>query len=388
MPGVSYDSIMRVPQIVRVYERLGGAGRFFQRFFRLSPTDPATMTSQQRTFGYDLYAATRTMAPVSSPGQPPQAIGLKPVGMETATLFRFHPKITIYDERVFATRPLGSFNLNTQVDASGQKYIAMQIAHLKASLENSIEWMIAKMFQGGFGIAVDGEQFRLAELNASGNIHNNAYRIPATNTGNLDGLIASGEEWDQTNAPVLDHLLSLSVTAARLSGLPIKHIIMNGNTAIPLFNNTKLAGVGGTAYKIFDSITNRQVAPGEQLTSGEYTVIFRALPQYVFHIYNEGLVTNEVVADVSNQTSTSNFATLIPDGYAIICPEPGEWVGSAVGMEPVAYNTNDVGRVVTGFHLWRSREIDPPRWDIKSVHNFVPILPIPNALFYANVWGV
>jgi hypothetical protein len=325
------------------------------------------------------------MAPVSSPGQPPQQVGLKPVGMETATLFRFHPKITIHDERVFATRPLGSFNLNTQVDASGKKYVAMQIKHLKDTMENSIEWMVSKMFQGGFGVAVDGEQFRLTALNASGNIHNNTYRIPANNLGDLNGIIPSGEQWSASNAPILKHLMTISARSSQISGLPVKHVIMNGITAIPLFTNTTLAAIGGSAYRIFDSITNRPVEPGTQLTSGEYTVMFRALPQYVFHIYNEGLVPNEVVADVDNQIG-SEFQRLIPDGYAIICPEPGEWCGAAVGMEPVAYDVTDAGRVVTGFHLWRSREIDPPRFDVKAVHNFVPILPIPNAVYYANVW--
>jgi hypothetical protein len=183
-------------------------------------------------------------------------------------------------------------------------------------------------------------------------------------------------------------LLTLSARAAQVSGKPIKHIIMNGITAIPLFTNTTLASIGGTAYRIFDSITKREVAPDTQLTSGEYTVMFRALPQYIFHIYNEGLVPTEVVPDFTNQTGSA-FQRLIPDGYAIIVPEPdGEYCGAAVGMEPVAYDVTDAGRVVTGFHLWRSREIDPPRFDVKAVHNFVPVMPIPSAVYYANVWRV
>jgi hypothetical protein len=161
---------------------------------------------------------------------------------------------------------------------------------------------------------------------------------------------------------------------------------MNGNTGKHLFNNTQLAKVGGTAYRIFDSLNNREVRGDEPPTSGPYTVQFRALPQYNFHIYNEGLVLNNVVPDYANQVSTANWTSLIPDGHALIVPPPGDWVGFATCMEPVAENVMSDVKTVTGLHAWRTREIDPPRFDIKMLLNYVPILPQPQALIYANVW--
>jgi hypothetical protein len=262
----------------------------------------------------------------------------------------------------------------------------MQVKHVRDMIDNSIEFMISRVFRGGFGMKQVGDQFRLTELNANGNIMNNAYSIPATNTGDLNGIIAVGEGWDQANAPIHEHLMTVSATAARISGYAPKHVIMNGITAIPLFTNTKLSQIGGDAYRIFDSLSNREVKEGTPLTSGQYTVVFRALPQYIFHIYNEGLVANEVIPNLTNQIDANNFERLIPDGYAIIVPDPGEWIGFATGMEPVAYNVTDPGRTVTGLHVWKTREIDPPRFDIKFLLNYVPILPIPNTIFYANVW--
>jgi hypothetical protein len=317
---------------------------------------------------------------------PPTAVGQKPVGTATASLFRINIKTTIADEKVFMTRPLGSFGLNTPVDASGEKYIATQIKHLKTQVSNSVEWMVAKMFQGGFSLKPDGDGFRLCELGDADAVLSNQYQIPASNTGDLGGIIASGEQWTATNAPIVDHMNEISILASRVSGFQPTDIIMNGNTAKHLFNNTQLASVGGSAYRIFDSLTNREVDGGTPPTSGPYSIVWRALPQYTFHIYNEGLVLNNVVPDLANQINPSNWATLIPDGYAIIAPPAGEWVGFATGMEPVAENVMSDVKTVSGFYQWRTREIDPPRFDLKMLMNYVPILPLPNAFFYANVW--
>jgi hypothetical protein len=386
MPGMSYDQLMRVPQIARLYEQLHTPASFFQRYFKLAPTDTPVIASQQRVFGYDLVANTRTLAPMTAPMAPPVSVGQKPVGTAMAAVFRTNIKTTIADEKVFMTRQLGSFGLNTKVDATGQRYIAMQMKHLKTQVTNSVEWMVAKMFQGGFGIKQDGEAFRLCELTDANAIHKNEYLIPASNKGDLGGIIGAGEAWNDPAAPILDHLNEISVQAARVSGYQPTDIIMNGNTGKHLFNNTQLAKVGGTAYRIFDSLTNREVRGDEPPTSGPYTVQFRALPQYNFHIYNEGLVLNNVVPDYNNQVSTNNWSALIPDGYALIVPPPGDWVGFGTCMEPVAENVMSEVKTVTGLYQWRTREIDPPRFDIKMLLNYVPILPQPQAVIWANVW--
>lgn len=388
MPGMSYEQLMRVPQIVALYEQLHTPASFFQKFFKLRPTDTPVVVSQQRTFGYDLIAATRTVAPITSPMSPPTAVGTKPVGTAMATTYRINIKTTIADEKVFMTRPLGSFGLNTPVDATGEKYIATQVKHLKTQVDNAVEWMIAKMFQGGFGIRPDGgDGFRLCELTDPNAVALNQYQIPASNLGTLAGnIIPVGEKWNDPAAPIVEHMNEISILAARVSGFQPSDIIINGNTAKNLFNNLQLARVGGTAYRIFDSITNREVEGGTPPTSGPYSIVWRALPQYTFHIYNEGLVINNVVPDLASQISTTNWAPLVPDGKAIIVPKAGEWVGFATNMEPVAETVVSDVKTVSGFYSWRTREIDPPRFDIKMLMNYVPILPLPNAVFYADVW--
>lgn len=387
MPGMSYDSLMKPGQILKVIKRLRNPGSFFQRFFGLAPTGVPTMAPDLDQFGYDLYAATRTLAQVTAPYAPPAKVGRKPIGTEMATLYRMHPSIDFFDNEVFRSRQLGSFGLNTTVDQMGESYIAMQLAHVKATIDNSVEWMVAHMFKGGFGIKVNGDAFDLCQLTDSAVVASNQYQIPAGNQGDIGGIIASGQEWNLTTAPILDHLMKISSKAAQISGYSPKHIIMNGITAIPLFANTKLSAVGGTAYRIFDSISNREVPEGEPLTSGEYTVTFRALPQYVFHIYNEGYVPGVVIPDEANQISDGNFVKYIPDGYAIIVPDPSrEWTGFAVGKEIIAENVMATPHLVSGLKIWNTREIDPARFEAKFLTKYIPLLLMPRVVFYANVW--
>lgn len=389
MPGLSYDQLMRPGQILKAIQRLRTPANFFQNFLGINPySGSPTMASDRDTFGYDVYAATRTLAPVSPGYAPPVQGARKPIGQELATVYRFHPSRQIFHNEVFASRPLGSFGLNTPVDTMGMKYIALQLADAKTEIDNSIEWMVAHMLKGGFGIKPDGDSFRLCKADDPLAISVNTYQIPAENQGDLDGIIASGEEWNLATAPIINHMMEIEVMCARISGYPVRHIIINGNTAAFLFNNTKLAQTGGTSFQIFNSITKRPVKADEPPTSGNYDVVFRALPQYTFHIYNEGLVEDEVIKNEEEQISTTNFKMLVPDGYAIMIPEPSSnWVGWGTSKEVILETTNSQPRVVQGFTNWRTLEIDPARFEAKFLLKYVPLLMMPKVVFYANVWG-
>lgn len=388
MQGMTYDSLMKPGQIIATIKRLRTPASFFTNMLGLSPyTNTPIKSTDIDTFGYDVYAATRTMAGVTAPNQPPVQQGRKPIGQEFATLYRFHPSVSIMDHEVFQSRQLGSFGFNTVVDPMGIKYIAMQLSHLKTTIDNSIEWMVCKMLQGGFGIKADGDGFRLCELDDPDVLAENRYQIPSENTGDIDGILDdTSEGWHLANAPIIQHLMKLSVMSSRVSGFPIKNIVLNGNTAAPLFNNTKLSQTGGSSFTIFDSWTNRPVSGDAPLTSGQYTVRFRALPQYTFHIYNEGLVTNKIVPTESGQIDTANYEMLVPDDHAFFLPDsPSNWTSFAVGREIVQEEVHLQPKVVSGFHNWRTRDIDPARFEHKFLLKYVPLLLQPRAVFFGKV---
>lgn len=387
MPGMSYEALMKPGQIVKAIQRLQTPASFFTNFLKTSPfNNSPTMATDLDTFGYDVYAATRTMAPFSAPNQPPVEVGRKPISTELATLFRSHPSISIMDNEVFRSRQLGSFGLQTAVDPMGARYIAMQLSHVKTTMANSVEYMNAMMLKGGFGLKADGDGYVLCAANDANAISVNNYKIPAGNKGDIGGIIASGEEWNLASAPVWEHLSEISMLSSRISGYPVRHIVINGKTAAPLFNNTKMSQSGGSSFTIFDSLTERQVKPGTPLTSGQYVVKFRAIPQYTFHIYNEGLVPTVQIPDEASQIDSANFELLVPDGFAMMLPDPGDWVGYAVGKEVIAENVLANPKVVQGYAMWRTREIDPSRFKAKFLLKYVPLLLVPNAVIYANVW--
>ncbi len=387
MPGMSLDQLMKPGQILTSVQRLRTPASFFQNFLGINPySGTPTMVSDRDTFGYDIYAATRTMANVSPGYSPPVQGGRKPVGQELATLYRFHPSREIFYNEVYKMRPLGSFNSNTPVDDMGLRYVALQLAHAKQEIDNSIEWMVAHMLKGGFGIKDDGDSYRLCKLDDADAVSLNNYKIPSSNLGDLGGIIASGEEWTLAGAPIINHMMEIDVMSARISGFPVRHVILNGITASYLFNNTKLSQTGGSSFQIFNSITKRPVKGDEPPTSGNYDVVFRALPQYTFHIYNEGLVETQVVPNESEQISTTNFKMFIPDGYAIMVPEPSPlWVGWSTGKEVILEDRHSQPRQVQGFTTWRTHEIDPARFEAKFLLKYIPLLMMPNVVMYANV---
>jgi hypothetical protein len=160
---------------------------------------------------------------------------------------------------------------------------------------------------------------------------------------------------------------------------------MNGITFAPLLDNAGLQEVGGSAYRVFDSLTHREVDPGQKYPDTGVEVRFRALPEYTFHIYNGGYVAGQVEQTFAAQTSTDNWNYFIPTHRAIITPEPGDWCGLVAGTEPAQFSLQDSPQIVSGFAFGRERAIDPPRWDLKFLNNSAPALFVERSVYYATV---
>lgn len=387
MAGVSFEQLMKPLQIYKLVRLLHEQGMFFQNLLRMGPGSAPAIVSPNRTFGYDTYASTRTMAPITSPQAPPSAMGAKPIGQNTATMVRTHGFVPILEEKVYMSRPPGG--RLAEVDASGRRYIALQLDHMIQSFRNNREFMISRMLRGGFGLEqTDGDQYRLRERgDANANISVD-YNIPGENFADLGGIIAAGQGWNSAGAPLLTQFLTLSKRMAQKSGYTPKHVILNSTTAAPLFSNTQLRTVRGDAMTVFNSFTQKPMDPKDAQTSSVYTVVFGALPFIQFHILNEGSVLDDVVPNEANQISDSLFKLFVPDGKAIIIPEPdARWTGWAAGIEPVRERVDQLqSRYVQGFGVWRTPQIDPPRYDVKAVDNGVPLLFLPRVVHFADVW--
>lgn len=387
--GLSYNQLMRVPFILRTIRRIHAPGATMSSFYGLGIT-PTTgvQTITGRSGQYDIFDGTRSLAPFSAPGAPATDINRKPVGTQPITVPRMYNKIGIEDEQIFGTRNLGQ-PYSQPVPSRGEQYFTNQIRYLKTRMNNNHEFMTAHIFRGGWKLkpyAAGSQMMVLADLTDStaGAVTNNSL-VPAGNKGNIGGIIATS--WDDPSANLIDQLMDLQALAARQNGRRITNIWLNGTTGKHLFTNSVIQAVGGSVYRIFDTLNPaREIASDQKFPDTGVTVVFRGLPDYKFHIYNQGYVVPGTSESFAAQIASANWKPFIPDGAAIMTPDPGEWCEMVEGTEPMQWSLREANsQIIAGFGMGTERSIDPPRTDVKMLYNGAPVITEPYAVYYATV---
>jgi hypothetical protein len=386
MPGYSYDELTKVPFVMDVIREFRAPGTTLQRFYNLGLTSRPGQVMPHRTGVYDIFNPTRTMPIVTAPMRGPARVARKPVAQKQITVPRFFEALVIEDEYVFRNRPLGG--QYGQVDQQGQTYISRQISHEVTKFANVHEFMAASMFRGGWSLLPVGEDLYPVPKGTAGTVMDFDTLIPAGHQAQLD-VDGTGDiidtSWDNAAADLVAQLLKLNKVHAARHGAPLRHIWLNGTTIAPLFNNTKLQAVGGSVFRIFDSLSGREKNPDEQFPDTGVDVVFRALPEYTFHVYNQVVVPGQVNESAAAQIDASNYDYLIPDGEVFITPDPGDWCELVAGSEPMQYSKNEAPKIATGFDMGRAREIHPPRWDLMFLANQAPVLTQQYAVYNPTV---
>jgi len=375
MANITLHEMTKTPFVLGVFSRLKASGLALSNFYNLTPGSPATEVSPRRSLAYDLFDNTRTMAQGRAPYVGPAKIAPKKVGTATAHALRMYEAIPLPYERIYQGRALGQ--QIGSIDANGQAYVGRQQKFGAQRMANAVEFMVSRMFRGGFSLKLDGEEMQLNEL-GDGTV-DVVYDIPANNLNQANGIIAV--DWDEANAPIVTDLLQINQASEALTGYVQKHIWINSTTYGYLLGNDQLRSVRGTANRLFDTQTGNQIQTTGDARESGYTVIFGACPQFVWHIY-DGVshVGTEVDSD------SSNLSMFIPDEKVLITPEPepGGWYGMAVCSEPVM--ETDQGNVIypNGLHAWRYPTNDPPGMELRILHNLVPLLYNPKALYWLD----
>lgn len=387
--GLSYAQLMRVPYIMRVVRRLHAPGSTMTNYYGLGVTPRvSTQIISGRAGQYDLFDSTRSLAPFTAPGAPPVDINRKPIGTQPITVPRQYNKIGIEDEKIFGMRDLGQ-PYSQPVGSRGEQYFANQIRYLKTRMDNNHEFMTAHMFRGGWKLKPHSTGSQLLTLapftDTTAGAVANATLVPAGNMTNIGGIIATS--WDNPAANLIDQFMSLQVKAAQQSGRRITDVWVNGNTGKHLFTNSVLQAVGGSVYRIFDTMNlATEISPEQRFPDTGVTVVFRGLPDIRFHIYNQGYVTPGTSEAFSAQINAANWNFYIPDNMAVMTPPPGDWCEMVEGTEPIQWNLREAGsRAVTGLGTGTERAIDPPKTDVKMLYNGAPVIVEPYAVYYATV---
>lgn len=382
--------MMRVPYIMGVISRIHAPGNLLCQYYGLGITGRVVGNILGRAGQYDIFDGTRSLVPGSAPGAPPIQINRKPVGSIPITVPRLSYAIGIEDEQIFGTRRLGA-NASAPVDDGGKQYMANQLQYAKQRLNNSHEFMASRMFAGGWGMkATAGSQLlQFTEVGTSGNSYENLTRIPSVHKNQIteNGTSIITDSWDNPGADILTQLMNLQKRAARVNGRRITEIWMNATTATPLFTNSVLQGIGGAVYKIWDTLNpTTEIGPNQKFPDTGVTVQFRALPDYKFHIYNQGYVLPGTSEDFASQIDATKWMPFIPDNVAIMTPSPGEWCGMVQGSERMQWNLLQGGsQTIFGFGMGTERSINPPKTDIKFLYNGAPVITEPYSCYYATV---
>ena len=389
--GVTYSELMHTTSIVGVINRIQTPLTLFQDFFGRMSGDNRTASESVygRVAGWDIFDSTRRFAGARAPDNGPRRVQKRRIGHQTSQLMHSHESIMIHDNMIFGSRGLGN-GIGSMVDMRGQQYMMKQVRYMMDRYRNQREWMYSRLLRGGFNMKPDGDNYSLRNFDATapnGEIPVN-YQIPDSNKGRL-ALGVGGtnllDDWSAPNADIIGQLLQLNKAFVRLHGRALKHIFINSTTYNNVQNNMGLQKIGGDAFTVFKSLTQESTTSREGIQNAGFDVVFRALPLFIFHVY-DGVLSVDGEAD---GTSEAENELLIPNDRAIFVPEPdGEWEGLIDGSEIVLPNPHEESYMVQGFSAWATRIIDPPAYEMKFVDNYLPVLYIPTCVAYGDVGPV
>lgn len=367
---VSFEQLTQSEHITRVISQIRTPRSKFSNFYGLGIGGPNVQSPGGPEIGWDTFNESRQMARGRPVGMGPGTARLNPTGHVSATVYRSHEKSKILQSRLFRTRQLGTSGFQgATLDSRGQSHLTQQEKALGQRFKNSREFMAAKMFQGGFDIKSQGEDW-LPVSSGSGDIPID-FQIPAGNKTQLD-MLGAGDiislTWANAAALVMDDLIDINAAFENLHGWPLQHVWLNSVTFKPLTSNTQLTTAAGTANVFFDRFIN------EEAGFPDLQVVFKAIPWVVFHIYDA------VLEEVDTKTK------IIPDNTAIFTPSPdAEWLEWQEGSEIVAENRQDMGTERFGFWSWMERITQPAAWELIGVDNGLPALYVPTAVAFGTV---
>lgn len=381
--AVSLQQMLSVPSVRGAFNRTAAAGLFFQSFFRMRPTDVAGQMNfgLNRTGFYDLWRHTLTQSQIRAPKTGPNRLPMKTVGTAQTTVARIYESIPYDYGDLFGLRGIGSM----EVDSRAQGIIARQNQYMAARVSNAVEFMVSRMFRGqGFSLTQADESFVLGEYGA-GNV-DIGFNVPAGNVDTLATISGVAGAWTSSATKVKDQLLQLNARAEMLTGLPIRHLIMNSVTYSNLEGISQLASLRGTALPVFSDFSGNTLTTVAGSRSSGFSVMFPAMPQFMIHVY-DGVSVTATQTDPTTRT-TSNTVKYIPDNRVIATPDPdpGGWHGTATCEEPIRKDKNSKGyEMVSGLDSWTWPIDEPPGEDLRVLLNYIPVLYNPDALYYLTV---
>ncbi len=379
MANLTVEQLYRHPNIIDSYSMLKAPGRAMMDFYGMGP-GAATKKSDLPYFSVDIYNHTRRLSGFRAPGAGPATVAPQKAGTFSGAIARMHEKLKLLDNDIAMYRPRGA-SIGT-LDPMGQREVADQTRTILQRFGNTREVCLASTFKGGYGVATDGESMQVVAKGAGD--YDVDSQVPSTNLTTVEGIFSS-DSWDTTTTDVVGQFLDLQAHSERVSGFIQEYAWVNSQAIKRLYNNSDIRSKVGTAYRIFDIQTGREIStiPDGRRQSG-YMVKFTAIPQITFIVYDGVHNINTTV----DSTESADSTKLIPDGKMIVTPAPsGEWLGQVAGSEVVRENQADMNpQRRYGFYNWIEPCTQPGGRELIFLDWFLYWLKIPSAVYYVNVY--
>jgi len=377
--NVALHQLLGSTTVTRAISQIKTPMSRLQDFFGAGPGGPNTNQVGGKNFGWDIFDRTRSIATGRPPGTGPATIAPQVVGHVSAAAYRAHEKITLLEERIFRTRPIGG--QWGEVDVRGQAYVTRQEQYIAQRFRNSRELMLAAMLRGQLYLTINGDD--LVPTLASGDVTID-FKIPAGNKSQLDLTGAGsiiGTSWDTDadtdgtyEGTIVDDCLDINSAFEQLHGYPLRHVWVNSTLMKYVMNTAQLQNVAGTANRVFTLFQPTGLTNDDGVEDTGFNVVFEAMPWLTWHVYDGGLDVN------------GTFTKLIADSTAIFMPDPDpNWFEMLEGSEVVAENVMDAGNERFGLQAWTTRVIDPAGFDLKALDVCLPALYIPKCIAYGTV---
>jgi hypothetical protein len=393
--GVAFDMLMKRETILGVLRRYRAPGNTFSQYYKMGVESEPVATIYGNKGQYDIFDGTRTLGSFSAPGAPPTRINRKPIGSVPIVVPRQYMAIDVNLGELYGSRDLGQ-NFMPPVRGRGLSYYKAQLMYMKSRMNTTMEWMATQLMQNnGFGIknySTSGTPILVPCLASdSSAMVVNAAKVPSNHYADVSSIFT--DSWEDPDTDIPGQLMELQYVAARENGRGLSEVWVNGLVGRYLFNNDKLSKQVGLSNRIFDTLNpSTTYTEDQELPDTGFTVVFGALPNWKFHIYNQGYVDYGTQETIDAQTSDSLWKPFIELNKAIITPPPpsaGEpWCGMCAGSELAQWSELTPPEEVVGFGMGANRAIEPPRIEGKALYNGAPVLLEPRAIYCPTVTSI
>lgn len=323
-----------------------------------------------RTGQYDIFDNTRRVATGSVPDSPANPIAPQKVGSVQFTIPRTSERMLLSHEKLNNQRRIGG--PANEVDRGGIRYIQAQTRYMAQRIANLIEFQTAAMLRGQYYFSQQGDLLHHSFTSGDYSIN---YQIPATHKSQLD--LGTGSDvitatWATVTNDIPGMIYGVNRAFIDQVGVGISHLICNSKVYQNIINNNNVKGQAGTANTPYLSQT--------RVNGGEFRVRLRAIPWLEIH------VIDYLLEHWNPSSEVYETALVIPDNIAVFIPEvDNSWTHYIRGGETVTEGPNGVTEFRRGMYAYAYPEHDPSGWNLHTLHNGFPALPVPKAIAYGTV---